>query len=85
MIVYAVSMGNGSIAKLFMAGNLPGMLVGLMIMTLCYFIRPKKGLTGVMEKGRWAWRTGLEALPGLRLIVVVLLGYSLTLVQYHAC
>lgn len=74
MIVYAVSMGNVSIAKLFMAGILPGVLVGLMIMVLCYFISLKKGLTGVMEKGRGAWRTGLEALPSLLLIVVVLGG-----------
>ena len=74
MIVYAVSMGNVSIAKLFMAGILPGVLVGLMIMVLCYFISLKKGLTGVMEQGRGAWRTGLEALPSLLLIVVVLGG-----------
>jgi tripartite ATP-independent transporter DctM subunit len=74
MIVYAVSMGNVSIAKLFMAGIVPGILVGVMIMFLCYVISLRKGIKGQTEKGRGVWRTGLEAFPSLLLVVVVLGG-----------
>jgi tripartite ATP-independent transporter DctM subunit len=74
MIVYAVSMGNVSIAKLFLAGILPGVLLGVMIMILCYFISLKQGV-GRMEKSeKGIWKTGLEAFPSLLLVVVVLGG-----------
>lgn len=74
MIVYAVSMGNVSIAKLFLAGILPGVLLGVMIMILCYFISLKQGI-GRMEKSeKGVWKTGLEAFPSLLLVVVVLGG-----------
>lgn len=74
MIVFAVSMGNVSIARLFLAGVLPGVLMGLMIMTLCYFISLKKGIGGMEKSEKGIIRTGLEALPSLMLVVVVLGG-----------
>lgn len=74
MIVFAVSMGNVSIARLFLAGVLPGVLMGLMIMTLCYFISLKKGIGGMAKSEKGIIRTGLEALPSLMLVVVVLGG-----------
>ncbi len=74
MIVYAVSMGNVSIAKLFLAGVMPGVLVGVMIMTLCYFISRKKGIKGMAKSEKGIVRSGLEALPSLLLVVVVLGG-----------
>lgn len=74
MIVFAVSMGNVSIARLFLAGVLPGVLMGLMIMTLCYFISLKKGIGGMGKSEKGIIRTGLEALPSLMLVVVVLGG-----------
>jgi len=74
MIVYAVSMGNVSIAKLFMAGIMPGVLVGLMIMTLCYFISRKKGIGGMGKSEKGVLKTAFDAFPSLLLVVVVLGG-----------
>lgn len=74
MIVYAVSMGNVSIAKLFLAGIMPGVLVGLMIMILCYFISLKQGIGGMGKSEKGILRTGFDAFPSLLLVVVVLGG-----------
>lgn len=38
MIVYAVASGSVSIAAMFMAGVLPGILIGLLLMIVCFFI-----------------------------------------------
>lgn len=38
MIVYAVASGSVSIAAMFMAGILPGILVGSLLMVVCYII-----------------------------------------------
>ncbi len=75
MIVYAVAMGSVSIDKLFLAGVMPGLLVGSMIMVLCYFISRKKGI-GRMEKvsAKVAAKRGAAALPSLLLVIVVLGG-----------
>ena len=74
MIVYAVSMGNVSIARLFMAGLVPGIIVGLMIMVLSFFISRKEGIGGMEKSEKGVFKTGLEAIPSLLLIGVVLGG-----------
>ena len=38
MIIYAVAAGNVSVSSMFLGGLLPGILLGLMEMVLCYFI-----------------------------------------------
>ena len=43
MIVYAVAAGNISVAAMFMAGILPGILVGLAIMLVCAIISYLRG------------------------------------------
>jgi tripartite ATP-independent transporter DctM subunit len=43
MIVYAVAAGNISVAAMFMAGILPGILVGLAIMIVCAIISYSRG------------------------------------------
>ncbi|MCG8526713.1 MAG: TRAP transporter large permease [Opitutales bacterium] len=75
MIVYAVSMGNVSIAKLFMAGILPGVLVGSMIMALCYMISKKEGIKGMdIGTGKGILKSAFDAFPSLLLVGVVLGG-----------
>lgn len=44
MIVYAVASGSVSIAAMFMAGLLPGILIGLLLMVVCYIISTKDKL-----------------------------------------
>jgi tripartite ATP-independent transporter DctM subunit len=79
MIVYAVVASNVSISALFIAGVVPGILFGLLIMAVALFVSRKKGYGGDLEviKGEF-WRTALvntwRALPSLLLVVFVLGG-----------
>lgn len=75
MIVYAVAQGGVSIAAIFMAGVIPGILVGLGLMFVAGVISAKrkygKGQTfGAAE----SIRRFLSAIPALLLIVIVLGG-----------
>ena len=42
MIVYSMTSGE-SLLRLFLAGYIPGMMIGVGLMILCYFICKKKG------------------------------------------
>lgn len=75
MIVYAVVAGNVSVAALFMAGVLPGMVVGLGLMIaggLICAVRGygKRGQTSFTK----IFKTFFEALPSLLLIIIVMGG-----------
>lgn len=75
MIVYAVVAGSVSIAALFLAGIIPGIIVGLFLMVVSVIISIRKGYGG----GKWI---GIKetiirffhAIPGLALIFFVLWG-----------
>ncbi|WP_406690211.1 TRAP transporter large permease [Saccharopolyspora sp. ID03-671] len=74
-IVYSTVAGGVSVSALFMAGYVPGILMGLVIMVIAYvFTRrqryPKVERVTVAE----GFRCLLRALPGLLLIVVVVGG-----------
>ncbi|MDI2032499.1 TRAP transporter large permease [Saccharopolyspora sp. TS4A08] len=74
-IVYSTVAGGVSVSALFMAGYVPGILMGLVIMVIAYvFTRrqryPKVERVTVGE----GFRCLLRALPGLLLIVVVVGG-----------
>ena len=75
MIIYAVVTGNVSVAAMFMAGILPGILIGLCIMVVGWFISSKRNYRGG-DVSDWSdvIRTGIAALPSLALIVIVLWG-----------
>ncbi len=74
-IVYSLVSGGTSISALFMAGYLPGILMGLSIMVVAYFIA-KKEKYPVSEKVTFKQgvRVVLDAIPSLSLIVVVIGG-----------
>ncbi len=75
MIVYAVVAGNVSVAALFMAGVLPGILVGLAIMVVSGIISIRRNY-GIPEKtsAKRIILTFLSALPSLLLIFIIIGG-----------
>jgi tripartite ATP-independent transporter DctM subunit len=75
LIVYSLASGGVSIAALFLAGYLPGILTGFFLMTVAgiWAIR-KKVPRGDRTKLRTLIRTFIDAFPSLLLLVVVIGG-----------
>jgi tripartite ATP-independent transporter DctM subunit len=75
LIVYSLASGGASIAALFVAGYLPGMLVGVALMAVGGFIAKRQGYP-VAERSSLAgtWRAFVAALPSLLLLVIVMGG-----------
>ena len=73
MIVYAVVAGNVSVAALFMAGFIPGVLVGLCIMAAAFVYNVKTGNQARMEPPPLL-PSLVAAVPSMLLIVLVLGG-----------
>lgn len=76
MIIYAVATGGGvSIGSLFLAGILPGFLLGLGLMVATYLVAVKRGYPGGQFAG---WGKVLQyfvgALPGLFTVFIILGG-----------
>lgn len=75
LIVYSLASGGVSIAALFVAGYLPGILVGLGLMFVCGAIASRRGYP-VVERPRLVEGLGifLRAIPSLFLVVIVMGG-----------
>ena len=75
LIVYAVASGGVSIAALFMAGYLPGIVLGLMLMLACSLHVVRHGLPRgeAMPPGE-AVKCIWQAVPGLFMIVIIIGG-----------
>lgn len=73
MIVYAVVAGNVSVAALFMAGFIPGMLVGVSIMIAAFIYNLRSGVMQRIEAPPLLPALA-AALPSMMLIVIVLGG-----------
>ena len=74
MVVYAASV-DVSVGRMFLAGVIPGLLAGFMLMLTIYIIAKVKSL----PQGEWqgwdeVWTSGREAGWGLFLIVIILGG-----------
>ena len=75
MITFSLVSGGTSVAALFMAGYIPGILWGLSCMLVVYFIAKKKGYRAKsVFTAKEAWKVLLEAIPCLLLIVIVIGG-----------
>jgi tripartite ATP-independent transporter DctM subunit len=75
MIVYALVSGGVSIAAMFMAGFLPGIVVGLCLMVVSGFISRKRNYGAGEKAGLWhILVTFKRAIPSLLLIIIVLGG-----------
>lgn len=75
LIVYSLISGGTSISALFLAGYLPGILMGLGLMLVAGIIAKRKGY-GRPERssGSEVLRRTLDALPSLALIIVIMGG-----------
>lgn len=75
MITYALVSGGTSIAALFMAGYIPGILWGLFCMIVVYFFAKKKGYASTKRfSGKEKVNTAFQAIPCLLMIVIVIGG-----------
>ncbi len=75
LIVYSLASGGVSIAALFLAGYLPGILTGLLLMTTAAIWSKYRNFPkGQASSLREVFRTFLAALPSLLLLVVVIGG-----------
>jgi tripartite ATP-independent transporter DctM subunit len=75
LIVYSLASGGVSVAALFVAGYLPGLLVGLFLMiTAAIMVKIKKLPSGEPSSIKLVLRTFWDAVPSLFLLVVVIGG-----------
>ena len=75
MITYSLVSGGTSVAALFMAGYIPGLLWGLACMIVAYFMAKKAGYRSSQTfTASDAWKILYEAIPCLLLIVIVIGG-----------
>lgn len=76
LITYSLASGGTSVAALFLAGYVPGVIWALCCIIVAIIIAKKKGYKGT--PGKFNWRNlgvaTLRALPSLSLIVVVIGG-----------
>lgn len=77
LITYSLVSGGTSVAALFMAGYLPGILWGLLTMLVAYIIA-KRNNYPVSEKisARLKFKLFLDAIPSLLLIIIVIGGIT---------
>lgn len=75
MIVYAVVAGNVSVAALFVAGIVPGVLMGLLIMLVSFLVLLKTPVErGDTVSLQFVAKSMVQALPSLLLVVLVMGG-----------
>ncbi|TVZ55653.1 tripartite ATP-independent transporter DctM subunit [Lutibacter sp. Hel_I_33_5] len=75
LIVYSLASGGVSIAALFLAGYIPGIITGLLLMIVASFWAKKKGYkVGKRSTLKEVARTFVRAFPSLMLLVVVIGG-----------
>ena len=78
LIVYSLASGGASIAALFLAGYIPGILTGLFLMAVASFWAKKKGYQlGKRSTLKQVVKTFVEAVPSLFLLVLVIGGIVL--------
>lgn len=67
MVMYAVQ-ADASLAELFLAGVVPGLLMALMLMATIYYLAASKRIVApVLPRADWSriWKTFLRAFPGM--------------------
>ncbi|MGC1516267.1 MAG: TRAP transporter large permease, partial [Maribacter sp.] len=75
LIVYSLASGGASIAALFLAGYIPGILTGLFLMIVASLWAKKKGYkVGKRSTFKEIFKTFIDAVPSLFMLVVVIGG-----------
>ena len=75
LIVYSLASGGASIAALFLAGYIPGILTGLFLMIVAAVWAKKKGYkVGKKSTVKEILKTFVDAVPSLLMLVVVIGG-----------
>ncbi len=75
LIVYSLASGGVSIAALFLAGYIPGILTGLFLMLVASFwAKKKKYKLGKRSSLKEVFKTFIDAVPSLFLLVIVIGG-----------
>jgi len=75
LIVYSLASGGVSIAALFLAGYIPGLIVGLFLMIVAAIMAKRRGYpVGKRSTLREVGKTFIDALPSLFLLIVVIGG-----------
>ncbi|VAV86604.1 TRAP-type C4-dicarboxylate transport system, large permease component [hydrothermal vent metagenome] len=78
MIYYALAAGGIPLEKLFLAGYIPGILLGGALMLLCWFLAVRQGHPKGESYGfRESIKVGLEASIGLFTVVIIIGGILL--------
>lgn len=72
-VTYGVSM-NASIGKLFAAGFIPGILMGVTLIILCYIVSVRKGYKASMENAKGRLEAIRESFWGILMPVIILGG-----------
>ncbi|MHA7832370.1 MAG: TRAP transporter large permease [Flagellimonas sp.] len=75
LIVYSLASGGASIAALFLAGYIPGLITGLLLMVVAMFWAKKKCYgKGQRSSLKQVFKTFVDAVPSLFLLVLVIGG-----------
>lgn len=76
LIVYSLVSGGTSVAALFMAGYVPGILWGLSVMVVAFLLAKRNGYKVSTEKStsKDILRAFLDAIPSLSLIIIIIGG-----------
>jgi tripartite ATP-independent transporter DctM subunit len=75
MIIYAAAVGGLSVGKLFMAGLVPGVMLGIALMVLCYIISIKRNYPrGDRYTLKQAVKIAVDSLLGLFTVVLIIGG-----------
>lgn len=76
MVIYALTDGRTTVTGLFLAGVVPGLLLGITLMGVNHWISGRRGYTFASQRPsiRQIARSFLRALPGLLMPVIILGG-----------
>ncbi len=78
LILYSITAGSVSVSALFMAGYIPGVLLGVCVMAVAIFLAKKKGYTGsTVEEKDSIGKVLIDAIPSIFMMVIVMGGILL--------